>query len=76
VVICTHVFESTAKFQAKALGLPDARMVVVPHPFSGVDAAEAAKKAEQAFPALLALLSRPNGESAYYPGVNRQKNRP
>lgn len=50
------MFEATAKFQAKALGLPEARIIIVPHPFSGVEAAEAIKKADAAFPALLEYL--------------------
>ncbi len=55
-MICSDVFEATARFQAKALGLPEARIVIVPHPFSGVDPAEVKKKAESAFGILVANL--------------------
>jgi hypothetical protein len=44
--------------------LPDARIIVVPHPLSGIDASEAVKKADQAYPALLALLTRPDNALA------------
>ena len=62
-MICTDVFEATARFQAKALGLPEARIVIVPHPFSGVDSAEVKKKAESAFAILVAKLLDSRGRS-------------
>jgi len=36
-------------------------MVIVPHPFSGVDSAEVKKKAESAFAVLVANLLDPHG---------------
>jgi len=56
-VICTHVFEPTARFQAEALGLPELGIIVVPHPFSGIDPAEVQRKAEAAFEGVLGALT-------------------
>ena len=38
-------------------------MVIVPHPFSGVDPAEVKKKAESAFAIVVANLLDPRGHS-------------
>ena len=55
-VICTDVFEQTARVQAKALGLPETGIVIVPHPFSGVHPEEVKKKATAAIDRVIAAL--------------------
>jgi len=58
-VICTDIFEHTARVQAKALGIAGAGIVIVPHPFSGVDPGEVTKKAKSAIDQVIAALIKP-----------------
>ncbi len=50
------MFELTARVQAKALGLPETGIVIVPHPFSGVHPDEVKKKATAAIERVIAAL--------------------
>jgi hypothetical protein len=58
-VICTDVFELTARVQARALGVPETGIVIVPHPFSGVDPVEVKRKATAAIDRVIAALVEP-----------------
>ncbi len=40
VLVVTDAFEAVARFQAEALGQPDLKHVVVPHPIGGRPVAE------------------------------------
>ena len=46
VVIASHVFEDAALAQARALGLPQARTVFVPHPIQDATDEEMRSKAD------------------------------
>jgi hypothetical protein len=46
----------TARVQAKALGLPETGIIIVPHPLSGVDPEEVRTKATAAIDGVIAAL--------------------
>jgi len=56
VAIAHDAFEKAARTQAKAMGLPSARIVVIPTPKHGDDKEHLRKLAEQAFPQVLKYL--------------------
>jgi hypothetical protein len=55
-VLTTDDFERLARFQARAMGFPDLRIVVVPHPLGGIPAEEALKKAPEAIEKIVAFF--------------------
>lgn len=57
VVFATTAFEELTRNMAKTLRLPEARIVVVPHPLGGTDPAEVARWAAIAIDEVLARLS-------------------
>ena len=61
VGIATEPFADEAIEQAGRLGMPDARMVYLPHPVQLLTGAELAARADAVFPAVLAALTSPGG---------------
>jgi hypothetical protein len=59
VGIATAPFADEAIEQARRLGMPDARMVYLPHPVQLLTGAELAARADAVFPAVLAALTGP-----------------
>ena len=59
--IATEPFTDEALEQARVLGMPDYRMVFVPHPVQLLSAEELRARAEQAFGEILARLTRERG---------------
>jgi hypothetical protein len=57
VVVATTQFEAIAKAMSAHFGLPDARRVVLPHPFGGTEAATLANWADAAVDDAIALLT-------------------
>jgi hypothetical protein len=57
VGVATEPFTDEAIQQARVLGMPDCRMVYVPHPVQLLSDQELAGLAEAAFPAVLAALT-------------------
>ncbi len=57
MVLATDEFEGLARSQARASGLPDLRIVVVPHPLGGIPAEKALAKAEDAAKAIGAMFT-------------------
>ncbi len=61
VGIATAPFADAAIEQARRLGMPDARMVYLPHPVQLLTGAELAARADAVFPAIMAALTEPAG---------------
>ncbi len=61
VGIATAPFADEAIEQARRLGMPDARVVYLPHPVQLLTDAELAARADAVFPAILAALTDPSG---------------
>jgi hypothetical protein len=61
VFVASSEFEDAAEVQARALGLPDVRRVIVPHPIQDATDEEMRAKAEAALDATLRALSRDGG---------------
>jgi hypothetical protein len=59
VGVATAPFADEAIEQARRLGMPDCRMVYVPHPVQLLTDDELAARADAAFPAVLAALTEP-----------------
>ena len=60
--VATEPFLDEALEQARLLGMPDYRMVLVPHPVQLLSAAELGATADAAFPEIIARLTeRPSG---------------
>jgi hypothetical protein len=57
VAVCTDYFISPARTVSKMMGIPDYPVVFVPHPLSGLDSEEVAKRAEEILPVVLRILS-------------------
>jgi alkanesulfonate monooxygenase SsuD/methylene tetrahydromethanopterin reductase-like flavin-dependent oxidoreductase (luciferase family) len=57
VVIASHVFEDAAASQARALGLPEARAVFVPHPIQDATDDEMRAKADAIVDRVVEALS-------------------
>lgn len=58
VGVATEPFADEAIQQARLLGMPDCRMVYVPHPVQLLSEDELASRAEAVFPAVTAALTR------------------
>ncbi len=58
VGIATEPFTDEAIEQARLLGMPDCRVVYVPHPVQLLTDAELAGRADAVFPAVLAALTQ------------------
>ena len=58
VGVATAPFADEAIEQARLLGMPDCRMVYVPHPVQLLTDDQLARRADEAFPAVLAALTR------------------
>jgi hypothetical protein len=56
VTICTEPFETMARMEFAAMGMPDAVVVVIPHPLMTRTAAELVQLARQALPGVRAGL--------------------
>jgi hypothetical protein len=61
VGIATAPFTDEAIEQARLLGMPECRVVYVPHPVQLLTDDELAARADAVFPAVLAALTRPAG---------------
>ncbi len=57
VGIATAPFADEAVAQARVLGMPDCRMVYIPHPVQLLTGAELAARADAAFPSVIAALT-------------------
>jgi len=57
VVVTTTDFEHLTRSVADTLGLPDARIVVVPHPLGGTDPSIIESWADDAIEAVISLLT-------------------
>ena len=57
-VIATDVFVDAAEVQSKALGMPEARRVFVPHPIQDATNAEIEAKADAIVDQVIAALTR------------------
>ncbi len=58
VGVATEPFTDEAIQQARLLGMPDCRVVYVPHPVQLLTDGELAARAEAVFPAVVAALTR------------------
>jgi hypothetical protein len=56
VVYVAEPFVELARFEAKGLGLPSLKLVVLPYPMAGVEPAEIVRRAEAAFPEVESAL--------------------
>jgi hypothetical protein len=63
-VVGTEPFLDEALEQAHVLGMPDYRIVLVPHPVQLLSEEELLALADEAFPAIEALLTSSGSESA------------
>ena len=59
VGIATAPFADEAVEQARLLGMPDCRMLYIPHPVQLLTEAELAGRADAVFPAIVATLIMP-----------------
>lgn len=59
VTVSHHVFESAARAQARALGLPGLAIAPVPQPNPWETLEDERKKAEELFPIIIGLLTQP-----------------
>ena len=57
MVVATESFAGLAREEARAQGLPDARIAVVPHPIGGTRPAELRRRADAVVDTILALLT-------------------
>jgi hypothetical protein len=57
VGVATEPFADEAIEQARILGMPDCRVVYIPHPVQLLTGAELAARADAAFPAVIAALT-------------------
>jgi hypothetical protein len=55
-VLATSDFERLSRYQAKAMGLPDLRLVVIPAPLGGTPPEEALKKLPAAMETIAAMF--------------------
>jgi hypothetical protein len=59
VGVATAPFADEAIAQARLLGMPDCRMLYIPHPVQLLSDDQLARRADTVFPAVLAALTRP-----------------
>jgi hypothetical protein len=59
--VATHPFTDEALEQAQMLGMPDYRMVFIPHPVQLLRPEELCELADAAFPQIVARLTRGTG---------------
>ena len=57
-MICTEPFETSAKAQAQAQGMPDFPFALATHPIGSLDVGELQKKAQELLPQVLGLILR------------------
>jgi hypothetical protein len=57
VFVASDEFTDAAEVQAEALGLPEVRRVLVPHPIQDANDQEMASKADEAIDSLLGALT-------------------
>jgi hypothetical protein len=55
-VICSDPFLKLAQAQARVFGVPDLRLVVIPHPLGGIELAGVMARADAALPQVLELI--------------------
>ena len=56
--ICTEPFGPTVRGNARALGLPDAKLILVPHPFGTLSTGELEELARSQYPAIISAIVR------------------
>jgi hypothetical protein len=56
VTICSNRFETLARATAAGLGMPDLRLVIVPHPIGGISAEEVIAKSDSILDNLIKQL--------------------
>jgi hypothetical protein len=76
VGVATAPFADEAIEQARRLGMPDARMVYIPHPVQLLTGAALAARADAVFPAVLAALTEPGAPPPARSGPPRPGARP
>ncbi len=59
VTVASDRFLELGRLQARTLGWPDLRMVVIPHPLAGLDPAAAEERVRVVGRELLRLLDQP-----------------
>ncbi len=59
VTVASDRFLELGRLQARTLGFPDLRLVVIPHPLAGLDRAAAEERGRAVGRELLRLLERP-----------------
>jgi hypothetical protein len=71
VGVATEPFADEAVEQARLLGMPDCRMVYIPHPVQLLTGGALAARADAVFPAVIAALTsaRPGHGGPGVPGV-------
>ena len=57
VVLATTDFEALSRFQARAMGLPNLRILFIPHPLGGGSPEDALKKAGPALETLAGMFN-------------------
>ena len=57
VTICTDVFASLAASVASAKGVPDLKVVTIPHPLAGRDVSWIQEQAQAIYPEILTRLA-------------------
>jgi hypothetical protein len=62
--VATEPFVDEALEQARVLGMPDYRMVFIPHPVQLLTASELRELADQAFEEIVGRLTRPESPGA------------
>ncbi len=55
-VICSEPFLRLAKTQARVFGVPDLKIILIPHPLGGLDLDGVKSRAEIAAPQAVALI--------------------
>ncbi len=55
-VVCSTVFETLGRTQARVLGVPDLPLIMIPHPLGGVSLDEVRARAQVAIPQIVELI--------------------
>jgi hypothetical protein len=57
ILIATAGFATAARTEARVLGMPDARIITIPHPLAGISASSIGEHAQQIVRELLGLVA-------------------
>jgi hypothetical protein len=64
VTVTSDRFLQLGRLQSRALGRPDLRLAVIPHPLAGLDPAQALDRGRAVGREILSLLTPPSGDPA------------